>query len=173
MICTNAKESNTVIFSDSTDTKFYNSVSVSPGTDNTISLGTADKKWSVVYAGTGAISTSDAHEKDEFREISEKEKNVARKLKIKAFKFKDAIKTKGSENARWHFGVIAQEVIAAFASEGLDAFEYGLACYDEWEAIEEQKDEDGVIIQEARPEGQRYGIRYDELTMFILSTLLP
>ena len=62
--------------------------------------------------------------------------------------------------------------IAAFESEGLDVFAYGFVCYDEWEAMEEQKDKDGVVIQEAKPAGKRYGVRYDELTVFILSTLI-
>lgn len=141
-------------------------------TDNTSSIGHPSYRCSVIYAGTGTINTSDADEKDEFREVSEKEKNVARKLKIQAFKFKDAIKSKGSENARWHFGVVAQEVISAFESEGLNAFDYGLVCYDEWEATEEEKDKDGIVIQEAKPAGKRYGVRYDELSMFILSTLI-
>lgn len=164
---------NSVARADTTEMVGYgSSVLIRSSSDNTSSVGTASARCSVIYAGTGAINTSDADEKDEFREVSEKEKNVARKLKIQAFKFKDAIKNKGSENARWHFGVVAQEVIAAFESEGLNANDYGLVCYDEWEATEEQKDKEGIVIQEAKPAGKRYGIRYDELSMFILSTLI-
>ena len=162
-----------LLFGSPTDLVSYTTnVVIRPNTDGVASVCSPSNKASVIYAATGAISTSDADEKDELREVSEQEKNVARKLKIKVFKFKDAIRAKGSDNARWHFGVIAQEVIAAFASEGLDAFAYGFVCYDEWEATEEQKDKDGVVIQEARPAGKRYGVRYDELTMFILSTLI-
>lgn len=153
-------------------TSYGTSTIIKPWEDNIASVGTASARCSVVYAGTGTINTSDADEKDEFREISEKEKLVAKKLKIQAFKFKDAIRNKGSENARWHFGVVAQEVISAFESEGLNAFDYGLVCYDEWEATEEEKDKEGIVIQEAKPAGKRYGVRYDELSMFILSTLI-
>lgn len=49
---------------------------------------------------------------------------------------------------------------------------YGPAYYDEWGAMKEQKDKDGVVIQEARLAGKRYEVIYDELTMFILSTLI-
>lgn len=35
----------------------------------------------------------------------------------------------------------------------------------------EIKDEEGNLIQEYRPAGNRYGIRYDELTMFILAAI--
>jgi hypothetical protein len=47
----------------------------------------------------------------------------------------------------------------AFSSEGLDANNYGVLCYDKWDA----KDE--VVA------GDRYGIRYDELFAFIISSL--
>ena len=43
---------------------------------------------------------------------------------------KDAVAKKG-DDARIHTGVIAQDLIAVFDSEGLDAHRYGLFCYDE------------------------------------------
>ena len=58
------------------------------------------------------------------------------KVKFKQFKFKDAVAEKGNK-ARIHMGAIANEdadsVMQAFASEGLDARNYGLFCYDEWD----------------------------------------
>ena len=88
------------------------------------------------------------------------------KVSYSQYKFNDAVQMKGND-ARWHFGVIAQEVKAAFESEGLDAFEYGVLCYDEWDedpgspAVYDGED----LVQaeiECRPAGSRYGIRYDE-----------
>jgi hypothetical protein len=61
--------------------------------------------------------------------------------------------------------VIAQEVVAAFAAEGLDANSYALLCYDEWEA---EVDADGAEVKAA---GSRYGIRYEELLAFIIAAL--
>ena len=135
-------------------------------TDNTYSLGEAGLRWSVVYAGTGTINTSDAREKQQFRSLSDTENAVAVRLKslIKAFKFNDAVQAKG-DAARIHVGVIAQEVIAAFEAEGLDANRYAIICYDEWDA---ELDEDG---NEVRPAGNRYGVRYEELLAFIISAL--
>ena len=143
-----------------------------PGADNVSTCGAASRRWSVVYAGTGAINTSDREEKQQIRQISTAEKIVAKKLKelLRAFKFKDAVEKKG-DGARIHFGVIAQDVKAAFEEEGLTAEDYGVLCYDEWEAKPEIRDGEGNIIQPATEAGGRYGVRYEELLVFIISAL--
>ena len=56
-------------------------------------------------------------------------------------------------------------------SHGLDPTMYGFFCYDEWEATDATFDADGNLINEARESGNRYGIRYEELIMFILAAL--
>ena len=141
-----------------------------PYIDNSTSLGYTTNRWSVVYAGTGTINTSDKREKQQIRTLSESEKAVAVRLKglIKAFKFNDAVEKK-SEGARIHFGVIAQEVKTAFECEGLIAENYAILCYDEWDTLEEIKDNEGNVIQPYRKAGNRYGVRYDELFAFIIS----
>lgn len=143
-----------------------------PITDNNITLGSSSYRWSVVYAGTGTINTSDDRLKI-YLTINEKEKLVAKELKqlIKKFKFKDSIKEKGKENARIHFGTSAQSVKDVFEKQGLNPFDYALLCYDEWEEKAEMQDEDGNIIQEFMESGNRYGIRYEELLCFIISSL--
>ena len=144
-----------------------------PVTDNVVSLGgDSGSRWSVLYAGTGSINTSDAREKT-FSDIPEVEMQVAKELKslVRRFKFNDAIELKGENKARIHYGTSAQEVIAAFTKYNLDAMEYGMVCYDEWEENLEVKDEEGNIIQPYRPAGSRYGIRYEELLCFIISAL--
>ena len=126
-----------------------------PRYGNAISSGAPGYGWSVVYSNTGAINTSDINTKQDIRSIESPEKRVAVTLKglIKAFRFKDAYEKKG-DNARIHYGVMAQDVENAFKAEGLDPEQYALFCKDE--------DEDGNEI---------YGIRYSELLIFILSTL--
>lgn len=131
-----------------------------PSTDNTVSLGTAGNRWSVVYAGTGTINTSDEREKQDIAALDAAEKRVAVALKslVKKFRFKDAVLVKG-DSARIHVGVITQEVMAAFEAESLDPMRYAIVCYDEWEATED------------RPAGNRYGVRYEELLAFIIAAL--
>jgi hypothetical protein len=153
--------------------------------DNIINLGSASNRFNTVYAGTGTINTSDARLKT-FEDIEQAESECAIELKglMRKFKFNDAIKEKGSK-ARIHFGVSAQEVQATFKKYGLHAEDYALFCYDEWEDQYEMQevspavlDEEGNIIEEAvernvlvTPAGNRYGIRYEELLCFIMSTI--
>ena len=137
-----------------------------PDADNTRTLGDASFRWSVVYAGTGAINTSDEREKQDIAALDAAEKRVAVALKslVKKFRFKDAVQAKG-DDARIHVGVVAQEVMAAFQAEGLDPMRYALVCYDEWPA---EVDDHGV---ETRPAGNRYGVRYEELLAFVVAAL--
>jgi hypothetical protein len=148
-----------------------------PAADNTKTLGNASFRWSVVYAGTGTINTSDERAKDEVQDIEAAVLRAWGKVGYVQFKFKDAVATKG-DGARWHVGLIAQRVKAAFESEGLDAFAYGILCYDQWEdqyedvlvEVEVQNSDGSVskVLQgngEKRvvvPAGDRYGIRYEE-----------
>jgi hypothetical protein len=112
-------------------TRFGNTIF--PNLDNASSCGQAANRWSVIYAGSATINTSDANQKEQIADLSDAEKRVAVKLKslIKKFKFKDSVAKKG-DAARWHVGVIAQDVEAAFASEQLNANDYGVFCRDEW-----------------------------------------
>ena len=149
-----------------------NGNSVAPGIDNTISIGRSDRRWSVVYAGSGTINTSDDREK-RYIDITDIEKKVAIELKLnmKKFKFNDAIEAKGEDKARIHFGASAQTVKSIFEKYGLNASDYAILCHDEWEEQEEIRDEEENIIQEFKPSGDRYGIRYEELLCFIMSAL--
>lgn len=132
-----------------------------PGADNITSLGRAAKRWSVVYAGTGTINTSDERLKQQIRPIDDAALRAWAKVEYVQYKWSDAVEAKG-DGARWHFGLIAQRVKEAFESEGLDAFEYGVLCYDKWDATQEEKELDGRVIRQAMAAGDRYGIRYEE-----------
>lgn len=124
-----------------------------PLLDNTYSVGTAALRYSVVYAATGTINTSDENQKEQIEFLNNAEKAVAQKIKglIKKFKFKDAVQQKGV-SARTHIGVIAQDVEKAFADEGLNARDYGIFCADVME--------DGT---------ERLGVRYEELLAFVIA----
>ncbi len=132
-----------------------------PSTDGAINLGLSNLRWATVYATTGTINTSDETEKQQIEGISEDVLRAWAKVDFYKFKYNEAVETKGNDRARWHFGLMAQRVKEAFESEGIDAFEYGLLCYDEWEITPEIKDKKGKVTQEAVL-GKRYGIRYEE-----------
>jgi hypothetical protein len=134
---------------------------LSPDADDAFSLGSGALRWSVVYAATGAINTSDAREKTALRAASSAELRAIRRVMsgIGAFQWIEAVARKGADGARLHFGATAQAVIAAFAEEGLDAHRYALFCADPMEetfeieparqtsAIGEIRDAEGRIVR--------------------------
>lgn len=126
------------------------------GADNAGSFGTTIYRASQVVAVNGTINTSDENEKDLIARIRESMLDGYALIEHVQFKWKQAINEKGDE-ARYHTGVIAQQVRDAFLSVGVNPFEYGLLCYDKWG---DTYDDDGHLIAEA---GERYAIRYDEL----------
>lgn len=128
--------------------------SFSASADGIMSLGTSGFRWTTVYATTGTINTSDANQKTEIADLTAAELAVAKRIKglFKTFKFKEAVAAKG-EGARKHVGVMAQDVQAAFAAEGLNADEYGIFCSDTI---------DGVTT---------LGVRYEELLAFVIAAL--
>jgi hypothetical protein len=130
------------------------STNFAPSADNAMTCGSSGFRWTTVYATTGTINTSDANQKTEIADLTEAEMAVARRIKglFKTFKFKDAVAAKGIA-ARKHVGVLAQDVQAAFAAEGLDAKGYGIFCSDEV---------DGVTV---------LGVRYEELLAFVIAAL--
>ena len=166
-------------FDSVTATRIYPTTHLYPTADNTVSVGTSAARFSLVFAATGAINTSDEREKTSVNSPDDALMRAWGKVGFKVFQFKDAVEKKGGD-ARIHVGVIAQEVKAAFESEGLDASRYGLFCHDTWgdeyEDVTvvdqpEVTDEDGNITTPevshvekrlATAAGDRYGIRYEE-----------
>ena len=103
-----------------------------PTDDNLSNLGTAARRWKAVYAMTDVISTSDERDKKNIQDIPETVLNAWEKVNFKQYSFR-----LGEEI---YFGVIAQEIVKAFESEGLNALDYGI-----------------VIL-----ENGRYSVRYRE-----------
>tara|TARA_R110000744_G_scaffold171460_1_gene289968 strand:- start:145 stop:945 length:801 start_codon:yes stop_codon:yes gene_type:complete len=132
-----------------------------PNTNGTRNLGGGSYRWQQLYSATTTINTSDAISKQDVEEISEAEARVALACKglMRKFRFIDAVEKKG-DDARIHFGIIAQDLQAAFAAEGLDAGRYAMFCSDTWfeediviparDAVEEVLDDEGNVTTEAR-----------------------
>lgn len=137
-------------------TYYFKSNALHAATDNTNDLGLGSYRWKNIYGATGVVTTSDERLKQNFSDIDAAESRAAVKIKkaIKRYQFVDAINIK-QDKARYHFGVGAQTVGQIMREEGLDPEQYAFYCYDEWEATEEME------------AGNRYGIRYDELSMFL------
>jgi hypothetical protein len=152
------------------------SQNVYPNTDNAKTLGAAGNRWSIVYAGTGTINTSDARQKTQVTSLTDAELAASKDLasEIGTFQFLQSVAEKGNL-ARLHVGMTVQRAIAIMESHGLDPLRYGFICHDEWERSEvifnELTDEDGNVIEPKRvfvtEAGEQYGFRPDELMLFI------
>ncbi|MBY6275499.1 MAG: hypothetical protein CWE10_04645 [Symbiobacterium thermophilum] len=145
-----------------TDTYRLRTDALVPTADNAKNLGTAANRWTQLYAASGTINTSDEREKQQIGPIPDEVLDAWAEVEFCQFKFNDAVEQKGPNGARWHFGLIGQQVKEAFERNGLDPFAYGLLCRDEWAERPEEKDDEGNVIAPHRPAGERYGIRYEE-----------
>ena len=151
--------------SQNTGVRFFNT-GVAPCTssgayvDNSKDLGSSSVRWDDVYATNGTIQTSDRNEKQDIAELSEAEQRVAVAAKglLRKFRWKDSVAEKG-DDARIHFGIIAQDLQAAFEAEGLDAGDYAMFISSTW------------TDEETNEEKTRMGVRYSELLAFIISAI--
>ena len=101
--------------------------------DNLSDLGTASARFDDIYATNGTIQTSDRNEKQDIEELSTAEKAVATACKglLRKFRWIDSVAEKG-DDARIHFGIIAQDLQDAFTAEGLDAGRYAMFISTTW-----------------------------------------
>ena len=119
-----------------------NTENVLPQTANTYDLGATSagvtiRRYRNIYLQNAPDVSSDARLKENIQDLTDAERRAAAKIKTRTFTMKDTGKKK--------VGYIAQEIIEAMASEGLDAFEYGLVS-----------------------DGETYGVDYDAINAFRL-----
>ncbi|HDT6553005.1 TPA: hypothetical protein QFU93_000118 [Raoultella ornithinolytica] len=150
-----------------------------PGADTTYTFGRESARWwkgffqiigsstvpvTDIYVQNDVHVTSDVTWKDIVGTVSENDALMGAwgTLSYKLYQMKAAVAEKGADEARIHAGLIAQDIITAFTDAGLDWTRYGLISLEEWDAREEEVDEYGVTIQEAREAGQKYSLRMAE-----------
>ena len=137
----------------------YPATTTGQPSDNDTDLGTASTRWDDVYATNGTIQTSDRNEKQDIEALSDAEQRVAVAAKglLRKFRWISSVEENG-DDARIHFGIIAQDLQDAFTAEGLDAGRYAMFISSTW------TDDDGN-------EQTRLGVRYSELLAFIISAI--
>jgi hypothetical protein len=131
-----------------------------PTPDNLRDLGISNRRFDDIYATNGTIQTSDRNEKQDIEVLNDAEQRVAQACKglLRKFRWKDSVAEKG-DDARIHFGIIAQDLQDAFTAEGLDAGRYAMFISSTW------------TDEETGEERTRLGVRYPELLAFIISAL--
>ena len=158
-----------------------------PSANNTYDLGTSSLRWRDVYCNQGAFNNSDIELKQDIASLTAAEMKAAKRLSalFKTYRWKDAVEEKGTDKARIHTGMIAQQIQAEMSAEGLDAAKYGLFGIDEWYendkkeiiTLDQLKDnipdplDSSKTISPMSTEGYtkvtRYSVRYTELLSFI------
>ena len=147
--------------------------SIGASLNNGMQCGHPFYKWNTVYATNGNIATSDQTHKRDVEELSEAETRVAVACKglLRKYRWKDAYEEKGEE-ARIHFGIMAQDLRDAFSNEGLDASRYAMFCSDTWWEDETgERHEEQELAPEGAVETTQLGVRYDELLAFIIAAI--
>lgn len=114
--------------------------SAAPAYDGAGSLGFSDYRWTVLYAQTSTISTSDRAQKKDISYDMEKYDSLFKKLKPVNYKMKDGT------SGRTHTGLIAQDIEQALQECGLTGQD--LAAF-----VRAPRDDGGAD----------YGMRYEEL----------
>jgi hypothetical protein len=149
-----------LVFAHNIDAILPFSTSASNYRDNAIDLGSTSFRFQDIYATNGTIQTSDRNEKQDIEALSDAETRVAQACKglLRKFRWKDAVAEKG-DDARIHFGIIAQDLQDAFAAEGLDAGRYAMFISSTW------------TDEETGEERTRLGVRYPELLAFIIAAI--
>ena len=180
-----------LLFDDDANRIKPHSVASNTVRDNALDFGGPSARWDDIYATNGTIQTSDRNEKQDIAELSDAEARVAVVAKglMRKFRWKSAVAEKG-DDARTHFGIIAQDLQDAFTAESLDASDYAMFISTTWwekeisvDAVEadeandiEAKDAYTYIdtkdeATEGYTEKTRLGVRYSELLAFIISAI--
>ena len=114
--------------------------SAAPTVDGAGSLGFSDYRWSVLYAQTGTISTSDREKKTDISYALERYDALFEKLRPASYRLKDGA------SGRTHTGLIAQDVEQALVECGLTGQDFA------------------AFVRTPRTNGGAdYGLRYEEL----------
>lgn len=134
------------------------------------------------YFQNSPIVVSDERLKQGQRELNDAELECAKacaKL-YRVYKLNAAVEEKGFDEARYHVGILAQDVMKCFTDNGLDWTLYGIVTYESWDKTEledgETVSEDGSSVLDSQGEmirqyhaagGDRYMVRYDEFNSFV------
>lgn len=152
--------------------------------DNVIALGGPSNRFTTAYLGSNPIVTSNGEKKTEPVVFDDAFLDAWGDVHYIMYQWLDAVQLKGNE-ARIHFGVIAQQIRDVFIAHGLmdensTDCRYAVLCYDKYprmtdtvfshNEIVEHTDEEGNVTTTEEPvytevviheEGEEWGVRPD------------
>lgn len=114
------------------DAHFY------PVQNNTMSCGTPSNLWTQVCSTNGTINTSDERLKTPLVPMTDAEEAAFLEINELPMKWQWLARiAEEGDAARWHAGPSVQAAIAIMEKHELEAFSYGVFCYDAWPAQDE------------------------------------
>ncbi|AQN31649.1 catalytic beta propeller domain of endosialidase [Escherichia phage vB_EcoP_C] len=106
----------------------FKSGAIMPYNDNVYPAGGPRNRFTTIHLTSDPIITSDATHKYGSQGIDESVLKAWGKVSFKQYKLIGEM-SRGVHHT--HFGVLAQDIVAAFASEGLDAIDFGIVSFEE------------------------------------------
>ena len=125
-------------------------------------LGGGSNRWKTVYGVNAYNASSDRREKTDISPFSGGLLDAWEGIDWVQFHRIEAVEREGAAHARFHAGLIAQDVESALAAFGIDASGYGFFCHDFWDAEEAYDGSRGGEPHPAREAGDAYSLRYEE-----------
>ena len=159
---------------DGADRYGFDSVRIYPGSTNTYDLGLTSHRWRTVY-GVNSNFSSDARLKTTLTSLTDNEIKASKLLakEIGTYKWLDQVASEG-DKAKINIGLTAQKIIEIMESCSLNALDYQLVTFSEWDATEAKTEKrlgkDGKVEEytiPATPKGDEYGVCYEQLNQFI------
>lgn len=162
----------------------FQSADVKPYNDNVTALGGPHNRFTTAYLGSNPIVTSNGEKKTEPVVFDDAFLDAWGDVRYIMYQWLDAVQLKGND-ARIHFGVIAQQIRDVFIAHGLmdensTDCRYAVLCYDKYprmtdtvfshNEIVEHTDEEGNVTITEEPvytevviheEGEEWGVRPD------------
>ncbi|HBC6873016.1 TPA: tail fiber domain-containing protein [Citrobacter koseri] len=147
---------------------------LSPNTAASKNLGGASLPFNNIYVQNAPVVISDREAKMKTSSIPDDVLDAWATVEYSQWKLKAAVAEKGEGSARFHVGIIAQEIKEKFELAGLDATQYGILIHEKWDAQDAvnyqpaQFDDDGsltapeILPQPSRNAGEIWMVRMEE-----------
>lgn len=132
---------------------------IAPDADAVMNIGDPSLRIKTMYSQNAVVVGSDRRYKEGIKPIDDAVLRAWEKVQPVQFKMTD------TADEREFFGYIAQDIVDAFASEGLDAVSYGIVEHHEWDEI---SGDDGEVVTRI----DRYGVRYEQALVLSSALLL-
>jgi hypothetical protein len=131
----------------------FGTTSLNAYTDNTASSGLSARRWTVIYAASATIDTSDVRDKTDIADL-DYGLDFVNSLRPVSYRYAD--RGAATEGVRTHMGFVAQEVEEVLGGE---ASNMGVWTTSEFEETGDWDENDQPIFSDV----DRQGLRYEEM----------